>query len=453
MLIPPETLARRSTPTADGRRSARVLVGNDFSQDVRTDRGWTGWWVQRIAWFAEDGDILVLPVRPDDDFLDYVTAMTGTRKDSLSIVVPPVSETDEGTLSPARLANHDFISELEKVMVGRRITHLSALWPDPAVAALARAVGISSSMPGHGFVSQAGGVMVNSKSAFRMIAGGAGVPLPDGTVCTSPESAERAIVELLDGGPVMVKHDFLSGGRGNEILTTGEPFRPIGARRVVPIDNPSDVHSYLEERWEWLTAGGAGRPVAERYVRDSSAFFVEFLISDSGVELTGDGELLSAPYAVGQIMPSQGVEPAVFDQLVEGGRRLAEALHALGYRGILGPDAIVTPTREVLFTEFNGRITGSTHIYGRIGGRAVDGFGKDRIILERVWPGGWSTPSFTDALTTLRDAGLAYDPATRTGVILTNAFDGQNGVMYCVVAENLNTAWSADRALHPLFAA
>ncbi|MEK8174888.1 hypothetical protein NKH77_55005 [Streptomyces sp. M19] len=81
----------------------------------------------------------------------------------------------------------------------------------------------------------------------------------------------------------------------------------------------------------------------ERYVRDSSAFFVEFLVTDDGVRLTGDGELLSAPYAVGQIMPSQGLEPEVLDQIVEGGRKLAEALRAIGYRGILGPDTIVTP--------------------------------------------------------------------------------------------------------------
>lgn len=277
--------------------------------------------------------------------------------------------------------------------------------------------------------------------------------MPEGAVLVSPQVAEEAILDLLGGGPVMVKHDFLSGGRGNEILTTGETFRPIGARRVITVAGREDVRSYLRERWEWLTAGGRGRPVAERYVRDSSAFFSEFLLTDEGVELTGDGELLSAPYAVGQIMPSQGLEPEVLDGIVGGGRRLAEALHAIGYRGVLGPDAIVTPDREVLFTEYNGRVTGSTHIYGRIGGIVVgEGFGKDRIILERVWPEGWATTSFAAALAAVEGAGLRYDPATRTGVVLTNAFDGNNGVMYCIVAEDLASAWACDRALKPVFA-
>ncbi|MBD0689550.1 peptide ligase PGM1-related protein [Streptomyces sp. CBMA123] len=451
LILPSERAARTARGTGDG---TRILIANDFSEDVRTDRGWTGWWVQRIAWFAEDGDVLVLPVRPEEAFLDYVTSHTGVRRASLTVVVPPAHAGSEGTLSPARLADPEFVEALEEAVGDRAVTHLSALWPDAAVARLARTLGVQDAMPGYGFVDQAGGVLVNSKSAFRTIAGGAGVPLPEGAVCTSPQAAEEAILELLAGGPVVVKHDYLSGGRGNEILTTGERFRPIGARRVITVDGRAEVRSYLRERWEWLTAAGRGRPVAERYVRDSSAFFTEFLLTDEGVELTGDGELLSAPYAVGQIMPSQGLEPDVLERIIEGGRRLAEALHAIGYRGILGPDAIVTPEREVLFTEYNGRVTGSTHIYGRIGRYGVgEGFGKDRVILERVWPEGWSTPSFLATHAAIREAGLAYDPATRTGVVLTNAFDGNNGVMYCVVAEDLGSAWARDRALKPLFAA
>ncbi|WP_416985415.1 peptide ligase PGM1-related protein [Streptomyces sp. T028] len=441
-----------TTSPAPGGRTTRILVGNDFSEDVRSDRGWTGWWVQRIAWFAEAGDILVLPVRPDDAFLDYVTSLTGLSPADLTVVVPPVHPGSEGSLSPARLADPEFVEALAEAVGGREVTHLSGLWPDAAVARLARTIGVTSAMPGHGFVDQAGGVMVNSKSAFRTIAGGVGVPLPDGAVCTGKQAAEDAILRLLPDGPVVVKHDYLSGGRGNEILTLGEPFRPIGARRVITVTDRADVGAWLDERWEWVTASGRGRPVVERYVRDSSAFFSEFLVQDDGVRLLGDGELLSAPYAVGQIMPSQGLEPEVVERIVEGGRRLAVALHGLGYRGVLCPDAIVTPERDVLFTEFNGRVTGSTHIYGCIGGRVVgEGFGKDRLILERVWPEGCVAESFTDARTTVEAAGLAYDPDSRTGVVFTNAFDNTNGVMYCVVAENLDAAWACDRELKALF--
>ena len=431
----------------------RILVGNDFSEDVRTDRGWTGWWVQRLAWFAEDGDILVLPVAPQDDFLAYVTSLTGMRRETLQFVVPPDGVAGRGTLTPDRLAHPDFVDALRKAVGGGEVTDVLALWPDAAVARLVRVLGVTAVMPGYGFIEQAGGVLVNSKSMFRAIAGGVGVPMPPGAVCTSRDVAEQAILDLLDGGePVVVKHDFLSGGRGNEILSTTGNVRPVGARRTVIVSGRADVRSYLDERWDWLTSSGRGRPVVERYFRDSSAFFAEFVITRDGVELGGTGELLSAPYAVGQIMPAAGLEPEVFGDLVDGARRLAEALHAMGYRGVLGPDAIVTPDREVMFTEYNGRVTGSTHIYGKIGKEVVGpGYGKDRVILERVWPEGWSVSSFADAQARLSAARLAYDPSSRTGVVLTNAFDNNNGVMYCVVAEDLDAAWACDRDLKPLF--
>ncbi|MCD9194307.1 peptide ligase PGM1-related protein [Streptomyces albireticuli] len=432
----------------------RVLVGNDFSEDVRTDRGWTGWWVQRLAWFAADGDILVLPAAIDEDFLAYATALTGVDRNTLTVVVPPSDEGGEGTLSPGRLARPEFVAALRAALGGRAVTEVFSLWPDAAVARLARTLGAPAALPGYGFVDQGGGPLTNSKSVFRTLAGGAGVPVPAGAVATSKDVAETTIVELLASGePVMVKHDFLSGGHGNEILSTTGGIRPIGARRTVTVPDRAAVRAYLDERWEWLTGGGRSRPVVERYHRDSSAYFTEYLISDEGVELAGDGELLSAPYAVGQVMPCVGLEPEVMRALVDGGRELCESLHAMGYRGRCATDAIVTPRREVLFTEYNGRITGSTHIYAVLGEQVIgDGYGTDRLILERVWPEGWAVGSFADALERLTASGHAYDPATRTGVLFTNAFDGRNGVMYCIAAPDLDTAWSLDRQLGSLFA-
>ncbi|MFV2104385.1 peptide ligase PGM1-related protein [Micromonospora sp. LOL_024] len=431
----------------------RLLIGNDFSEDVRTDRGWTGWWVQRLVWFAEDDDVLVLPTAPEEAFVRYVTSLTGTRPESLRFVVLPAGPADGGTLSAARLVDEKLVAATAKAIDGREVETVFALWPDAAVARLTRSLGIATALPGYGFVDQAGGTMVNSKSAFRTIASGVGVPLPPGAVCTSRDVAETTIVELLNRyRQVIIKHDFLSGGHGNEILSTEPGVRPIGARRTVTVDGRPDVRAYLDDRWEWLTSGSRSRPVVERYVRDSSAFFAEVSITDEGIHTQGTGELLSAPYAIGQVMPALGLEPEVLDTLVSATHRLCEPLRAMGYRGLLAADAIVTPQREVLFTEYNGRVTGSTHIYGRIGRKVVgDGYGTDRTILERVWPEDWSVPSFSAALERVTAAGLAYDPATRAGVVFTNAFDNVKGVMYCIVMPTVDEAWQVEQSLKPVF--
>lgn len=432
----------------------KVLIGNDFSEDVRTDRGWTGWWVQRLAWFAEPGDVLVLPQEPDRDFFEYVSGLTRVPASSLSVVVAPsLPDERDSALGPARMADPRLVAATRKAIGGRPVSQILALWPDAAVARFARSLGAQQALPGYGFVDQGGGMLTNSKSVFRTIAGGVGVPLPAGAVATSREVARTAVLELLDAGePAMVKHDFLSGGHGNEILSRTGGLRPVGARRVVTIARDADVDAYLDDRWTWLTSAGRSRPVVEHYIRDSSAYFTEYLITDGGVELRGDGELLSAPYAVGQVMPAIGLDAPLMADLAEGGRRLCEALRALGYRGYCATDAIVTPQREVLFTEYNGRITGSTHVYDVVGRRLIgEGYGTARVVLDRVWPEGWHVGSFADARDRLAAAGLAFDPATRLGVVISNAYDGAGGVMYCVVAQDLDAAWALDRSLRPVF--
>jgi hypothetical protein len=137
-----------------------VLIGNDFSQDLRDDRGWSGWWVQRLVWFARDHDVLVLPVEPDEAFLTYATSLTGTDRSTLRVVVPPAQDGRADLLTARRLVDAAFREALGQAIDGRRVARVLALWPDPAVAALARALGAAEALPGFGFVDQGGGTLV-----------------------------------------------------------------------------------------------------------------------------------------------------------------------------------------------------------------------------------------------------------------------------------------------------
>jgi biotin carboxylase len=429
---------------------ARLLIGNDFNEDLRDDRKFAGWWVQRLAWFAEDGDVLVLPEEPEEFFLDYICGLTGVRRSTLRVVVPPPGQSSRGMLTADRLADPAFLAELGAVTAGRRIESVFPLWPAVAVASLSRALGLENVTPGFGFLAQGGGRLINSKPVFRAIAGGIGAPVPPGSVFTNADEAEDAIAEVLElGHPVILKQEFLSGGRGNEILSTVAGVRPYGARQVSLVTGREDVRSYLAENWARLTTGGRSPLVAERYYRDSPAIFAEFLFTGDGIELTGIGEMLPSSFAVGEIIPVPWLKPDTSRDLVEISRQICEPVYAMGYRGYFSVDAIVTPDEELLFTEFNGRVTGSTHVYGAVGQRVVGkDYADDRILLERS---GWSVPSFQAAAAALSAAGFGYDPARRTGVVLLNAFDPQyNAVMYCVIAESLDAALARERELTSL---
>jgi len=433
----------------------RLLIGNEFNEDraglVDAKQKKTGWWTQRVIWFAEDHDIMVLAVAPEPRYLEYVTGLTGVHADTLTILVPPPGEMGVGVLSPDRMLWPDFVAEVKAAAERLRVTEVRSLHPDLSVAQLVDAAGLGDRLPGRGFLLQGGGRIVNSKALFRAIAAGVGAALPAGGVCSTRAAGTDLIMGLLERGhPVMLKHDFRAGGRGNEIISPIEGVVPVGAQRAVVITGRQALHDYFDQRWDWLTSSGQTQFVVERYYPDSKAVFAEFAITGEGVRLAGQGEMVSAPLAAAEIIPPQGLSTEQVNELVDGGRRLSEALRAIGYRGMLSADAIVTPDHKVMFTEYNGRITGSTHIYGIVGEKLVGAdYAESRILYERE---GWPVPSLEEAMTALKDADLLFDPHRKTGTVLVMPFNRSNStIRYCVIAEDLADADRYRKAVEALF--
>ena len=52
----------------------RLLIANDFLEDLAgtadARRKRTGWWAQRLVWFAREGDVIVLAAQPEIAYLD-----------------------------------------------------------------------------------------------------------------------------------------------------------------------------------------------------------------------------------------------------------------------------------------------------------------------------------------------------------------------------------------------
>lgn len=437
----------------------RLLVGSCFTEELQGDPDLmseaslqtANSSAQIILWFAKDDDVLVLPRQPEPATFDQITSLTGVRRDSLRVVVPPPGRTGADLLTADRLADKGFLAELEEVLAGTTVTEIVPLTPDTTVATLARALRLEHALPGYGFLSQGGGALVNSKAVFRAITAGAGAPLPEGAVCTNKPDAAAAIAELFAKGyPVMLKKDFSSGGLGNEIVSPVDGLVPVGAKDLHVLTDEPAVLAYLDERWAWLSNKGCQPVVVERYVPGSRAIFVEYDITDGGAEFAQQGEMMSNPTAVGQAIPSPDLAPGPLAHLVNGGARICESLRVLGYRGHFCADAIVTPAGDVMFTEFNARFTGSTHIYAVVGTSVVGpDYSRDRLLVEYLQ---WRVPSYEAAADKLDSTGLAYDPATRKGVVIVKAFNqADSTVRYCVVAEDLAEAEATRREVESLF--
>jgi hypothetical protein len=46
----------------------------------------------RLLWFAEPGDVVVLPFQPRAEYLAYITSLIDADPDSITVLVPPMSD-------------------------------------------------------------------------------------------------------------------------------------------------------------------------------------------------------------------------------------------------------------------------------------------------------------------------------------------------------------------------
>ncbi|TWF93846.1 peptide ligase PGM1-related protein [Saccharopolyspora dendranthemae] len=440
---------------------ATVIISNQRTEEMVGDlelldpdyRRYVGNQAMRMAWCLQEGDVLVLPMPADEEFLRYVAESLGIDRDSVHVIVPPVGRAGEGVLSRDRLNDERFLAELRAATTGG-VDRVLPFHFDGSVAELTKALGLGAVTPGFGFLDQGGGKLLNSKSTFRSLAGGVDAAVPAGTVVSSQEDAEQFLWNaLLDRGhPAILKQDFHVAGYGNEIVSPISGVNPIGAQRAVVVETREELSKYLADRWEWLTDGGRNQVVIEHYLPDSAPIYAEIRIEDHGVEFTGHGEMRMKPVLNGLIVPSPSSGTAEFDGFLDTVYRLGAAIHAMGYRGTVSVDAIVTADQSILINEFNCRTGGSTHIH-RIGERIVGSdYFEERVLVELrrcVFP------AFADALDALRSHGLAYDPSSRTGVLITVTDDSSVGGFgeYCVVARDSEQVERMEAAVAELFAA
>ncbi|MET9779028.1 peptide ligase PGM1-related protein [Streptomyces sp. NPDC006367] len=408
----------------------RILVGNHIDPSIRA-RGDMRAWTQRLLWFARPGDLLVLCCEPDDAFLDYVLAHTGVKRSEMAVLAAPAGAWGDKLLDPAALTDPGFVKAVRGALDAAggpgAVSEVFALWPSASVARFAAALGIEDRFPGAAFFAQGGGEIGNNKANFRALAAAAGVPILPGRVCHSRTEAIAATGELLKssgGGAVVVKQAHNGAGVGNQLLVRDPQLAVdhVGARHLHHLAPGEDgITAYWDQRWSWASEDGRWPVVIETFAAGADAVYSEHYAADTGSEPTEMGRLLYVGRRLShQVVPLDGVSDPVRAALLDGGTRLAEAYRAFGYRGHLSADALVLPDESVVFTEVNAQVSGSLHIYQQIAHHIVDvAAAPRRQVVEYHVPPTWTVPDFDTFLAALDETGLTYDPATRTGVIVS----------------------------------
>lgn len=427
------------------RRMAQLIISNQLTEETAEGEAalpadylaMLGMVAHRMIWLAEPDDIVVLPTAPDPAFASYVWEMRGFNDRTPRIMVPPDGRQGSDLLYSDRLADHDFRAELRAV--GGRLTEVRAFFVDDDVADLAAALDLSESISAFEFLSSGGSDLVNSKSFFRTVCLGNGVATPAGRAIARQEVAEDLIWSMLsDGHSVIVKQDAHGGGYGNEVLTPKPDLNALGAAATIQIEDRQQLAEHLARSWQRYSYGGTRAVVIEHYLLDCVPIYIELAIEADAVRTVGYGEMRMKPVNNGLIVPPPSSGLPAFDGFLTSARRLGVVYQAVGYRGRVSLDAIVTPDGAILFNELNGRVGGSTHIH-HIGELVIGGdYLRDRTLLARnrcAWQ------SVAEAIRVLAESGLQYDPASRSGVLVTGD-DGQ----LLMVANDLAAATGLETA-------
>ncbi|MEV6738331.1 peptide ligase PGM1-related protein [Streptomyces sp. NPDC051104] len=414
---------------------AKIIIGNQLTEEtVEGDRALPAEYLtylaavtHRLAWCAGANDIIVLPTEPDPEFLSYVWRRLGIEDSRPVVLVPPPGRRESALLYDDRLHHPEFLGQLKKLAVDRGADRLFPFYVDAPITSLAESLELKDPLPAAAFLQAGGNELVNSKTFFRTLAAGIGIPVPRGrTVASVDEAAEFVRPLLRAGQPVIVKQDVHGGGYGNEILAPAEVLQGYGAERVTVLDPLDDTAllRHLTGSWDRYSHDGSRRVVVERYIDGSVPIYIELYITDEDVTTVGYGEMRMAPVNNGLVIPPPSADLPSFPGFLDHARRIGDTVRALGYRGPMSIDAIVVPTGEILFNEFNGRVGGSTHIH-RIGAHLLGPeHWRDRALIARSRCG-WD--SLARAVATLEEQGLAFDPETRTGVVIAGDSHGTPG--------------------------
>ncbi|MBR8343540.1 peptide ligase PGM1-related protein [Burkholderia ambifaria] len=382
----------------------------------------------RKIWYAEAGDMIVLPAPPNDEFLEYAAGLINVGRDSVQFIVPD-GGLDE-YLADRIFRDRVALAALEAFVAVHPGIRVDVFAQDEPTIDLFRTLQAKieeyESIPNAGIAAVIS--RVNTKSGFKDFAAGIGIRYIKGRLAFGMREVTEAVTEMFhDTGPVVVKIDRGSNGFGHWVVTDSARI-PEGAPHLLQFYEQSD------------------RYVVEPQLKFVATPSIEYFVGSDGPRYTRTIDMRCINNAWrGQTSP-QKLSSTVRDQLEKWGVSAADYLYRKGYRGPFDIDCGLTEDGTLYATEINCRHTGSTNIaylLNRLTGRDSDDLFwlSDNPVIE-------SPLTFADVLGLVKDHGLAWSASKQVGVIFTaNTVSFDKKWRYLVVGHDFEDMLARERSL------
>lgn len=402
----------------------RIILPNfrtDYSEQVRE---WSGFMKgtrsgtdtsARFLWHAEEGDVLVIPDGIDPDFKSYVGSVVGFTPESVEVL------TIDRPLDEATLLDEDFAGELRSYVKEPAEWSLFPCVVTGGVAELSTRLGLDA-LSGSAFARQGGIDLLNMKSTFRRLAAGAGTPIAEGVVARSAGEIRRAVKSLWEQTSTMIaKQDRSGGGHGNIGLADSHSASLPGTRETRLLG--ADLEELAQGLWADLSDAYNQFVVVEAYHSADHRFYLEYHLSDDGIDFLNSGMLRYAlppgaedgtPKWVGLDLPLR-LGSRSYTEVITRSREFLDVVRRIGYRGYVNIDGLLLPDGRLVFHEINARWGGSL-VYHVIAERLLGRNYADAHVVSSVLnikPG-----SLSGLLEAIRRAGIGYQEGKREGVVV-----------------------------------
>ena len=319
---------------------ARILVANIDNENLMADdRARTAEYCRalanvaaRIVWFAEPGDIVVLPRDLSREFKQYVGSVMGYSPEAVAYVTPDWDGAPMRTLGTRELLHLGVHEKLARLTRDRGDWSILPYCYERSTELLAEALGLDTKRDVRPFMRQGGAELLNDKRVFRSLAAGRGLPLARGVVCISEGDLATAIGSLIDEtGAVIVKQDRHGGGLGNLIVSRTPLINGLGATDVIVTRENAPIGAAAEV-WRRLAYHGQAPLIVEVYYPALSVVTAEFRIDarENAVAFLNCGEVRQAPVLNGLIMP-WSLTPHLAGTFIASATELARLACDLGY--------------------------------------------------------------------------------------------------------------------------